>query len=87
MAGEDFKALITALNEMQADAAANLETLAGQVRANPDDLELKARYTEAKTIVSEARAFSRGGAQAGPGNLIGGLRGIVGERINDEGGA
>lgn len=78
---DDFKSLIAALNEMQADAAANLEALANAVRANPDDAELKARYTEAKTIVSEGRAFARGGAKDEAGNLIGGLRGIVGERI------
>lgn len=75
----EFEEALARVESIKTEARMKLSALADAVRANPDDLALKAEYREAADAVAKIREFERGGNAAGPGNIVGGLRGIAGD--------
>lgn len=74
-----FMDRLNELNAMRDEAKANLASLADQVRANPNDADLKAKYREASEVVASYREFERGGPSTETGSRFGNIRGIAGD--------
>jgi len=75
----DFENALNEVKRLREDARDNLARLADAVRKNPSDEKLKAEYREASATVAAYREFERGGNTTASGNIIGGVRGIVGD--------